>query len=60
MCFQAVSRWLFLVASGGTLLVAGCPDTNQIQGVLSSSIQSFVNGVISLFVGNVVDTALGI
>lgn len=60
MRLVAMRQWLFVLASGGTLLVAGCPDTNQIQGVFSSSIQSFINSVIGLFVENAVNAALGV
>ena len=59
MCLVAMRKWLFVLGSGGTLLVAGCPDTNQLQGVVSSSVQSFINSVIALFVENAVNAALG-
>lgn len=55
-------KWLMLIGTGACMFQAapGCPNLDQIKGVAATSTQSLVNGVIGLYVKNVVNAVFGV
>jgi hypothetical protein len=63
MRLTTLRKWLTIVCTSGVLLQAapgGCPDTTQILGVASTSTQSFINGLIGLYVKAAVTDLFGL
>ncbi len=57
-----IRKWIMLMGTSACLLQAapGCPNFDQIKGVAATSTQSLINGVIGLYVKNVINAAFGV
>jgi len=60
MRLVTLRRWLCFLATGACLLqTTGCPDAEQIGQRAATSVQSFINGVVGLYVNAGVDSVFG-
>jgi hypothetical protein len=62
MRFSVLKKWILLLAASGFILQAttGCPNDAAIRGVLSTSTQSLITGLLGLYIKAGTNSAFGV
>jgi len=55
-----LSNWAYLLACGGVLTAVGCLENQQIQGLVTSTVETFISNAIRTFIENAVQTGMGL
>ena len=50
-------RWMVRLTMGGLLAVNGCPNMDDVQNLAAGSVESFLNGLVSIVIEEFVNTA---